>query len=53
MKAEGLSQKRMAEPMHTSRRQISRLLDPRDGNVALALQRAAELLGRKVRLELV
>jgi antitoxin HicB len=54
MKAEGLSRKRMAERMHTSRSQISRLLDPTDGNVTLAtLQRAAELLGRKVRLELV
>jgi antitoxin HicB len=54
MKAEGLSRKRMAERMHTSRSQIGRLLDPSDGNVTLAtLQRAAELLGRKVRLELV
>ena len=54
MKAEGLSRKRMAERMHTSRTQISRLLDPSDGNVTLAtLQRAAELLGRKVRVELV
>lgn len=54
MKAEGLSRKRMAERMHTSRTQISRLLDPTDGNVTLAtLQRAAELLGRKVRLELI
>jgi antitoxin HicB len=54
MKAEGLSRKRMAERMHTSRTQISRLLDPRDGNVTLTtLQRVAELLGRKVRLDLV
>jgi len=54
MRAEGLSRKRMAERMHTSRSQISRLLDPTDGNVTLAtLQRAAELLGRKVRLDLV
>ncbi|MBV9518814.1 MAG: XRE family transcriptional regulator [Hyphomicrobiales bacterium] len=53
MKAEGLSRKRMAERMHTSRSQISRLLDPTDGNVTIAtLQRAAELLGRKVRLDL-
>lgn len=54
MKAEGLSRKRMAERMGTSRSQIGRLLDPKDGNVTIAtLQRAAELLGRKVRLELV
>jgi DNA-binding Xre family transcriptional regulator len=49
-----LSRKRLAERMGTSRSQISRLLDPADGNVTLAtLQRAAEILGRKVRLDLV
>jgi predicted XRE-type DNA-binding protein len=54
MKKEGLNRTRLAERMHTSRSQINRLLDPRDGNVTLAtLQRAAEMLGRKVRLELV
>ena len=53
MKSQGLSQKRMAERMGTSRSQISRLLDPRDGNVTIAtLQRAAVMLGRTVRLEL-
>jgi antitoxin HicB len=54
MKAQGLSRKRLAERMGTSRSQIGRLLDPKDGNVTLVtLQKAAELLGRKVRLELV
>ena len=54
MKAQGLSRKRLAERMGTSRSQVGRLLDPRDGNVTLlTLQRAAALLGRKVRLELV
>jgi len=54
MKAKGLSRKRLATQMGTSRSQISRLLDPSDGNVTLVtLQRAAELLGRKVRFELV
>jgi predicted XRE-type DNA-binding protein len=54
MKDEGLSRKRMAERMGTSRSQIARLLDPEDGNVTLTtLQRAAAMLGRKVRLELV
>lgn len=54
MKAHGLSRKRLAECMGTSRSQVSRLLDPKDGNVTLAtLQRAAALLGRKVRLDLV
>jgi predicted XRE-type DNA-binding protein len=54
MKDQKLSRKRLAERMGTSRSQISRLLDPKDGNVTLAtLQRAAEIVGRKVRLELV
>ncbi len=54
MKTKKLSRKRMAEAMGTSRSQISRLLDPKDGNVTLAtLQRAAKIVGRKVRLDLV
>src|ERR1019366_718333 len=54
MSDQKISRKRLAERMGTSRSQISRLLDPKDGNVTLAtLQRAAEILGRKVRLDLV
>jgi antitoxin HicB len=54
MKAQKLSRRRLAERMGTSRSQIGRLLDPRDGNVTLAtLQRAAEILGCKVRINLV
>jgi antitoxin HicB len=54
MKTQKLSRRRLAERMGTSRSQIGRLLDPKDGNVTLAtLQRAAEMLGRKVRLDLV
>lgn len=54
MESEHLSQKKLAERMGTSRSQISRLLDPTDGNVTLAtLQRAAEILGRTLRLDLV
>jgi predicted XRE-type DNA-binding protein len=54
MKSQNLSRKGLAERMGTSRSQISRLLDPKDGNVTLlTLQRAAEIIGRKVRLELV
>ena len=54
MRAQNLSRKRLAERMNTSRSQISRLLDPRDGNVTIAtLQRAARIVGRKLRLELV
>lgn len=54
MKAQNLSRKRLAERMKTSRSQISRLLDPHDGNVTIAtLQRAARIVGRTLRVELV
>lgn len=54
MKAQKLSRKRLAERMKTSRSQISRLLNPKDGNVTIAtLQRAAKIVGRTLRLELV
>jgi transcriptional regulator with XRE-family HTH domain len=54
MQAGKLSRRRLAERMGTSRSQVSRLLDPKDGNVTLAtLQRAAKIVGRSLRLELV
>jgi predicted XRE-type DNA-binding protein len=54
MKTQNLSRKRLAERMKTSRSQISRLLDPKNGNVTIAtLQRAAKIVGRTLRLELV
>jgi antitoxin HicB len=54
MKDRGISRNRLAKEMGTSRSQIGRLLDPADGNVTLlTLQRAAKMVGRKVRLELV
>ena len=54
MKSQKMSRKRLAERMGTSRTQINRLLNPADGNVTLVtLQRAAEMLGRKMLLELV
>jgi len=54
MKAQHISRKRLAERMKTSRSQIGRLLDPKDGNVTIAtLQRAARIVGRTLRLELV
>jgi antitoxin HicB len=54
MRLQNLSRKRLAERMKTSRSQIGRLLDPKDGNVTIAtLQRAAKVVGRKLRLELV
>jgi antitoxin HicB len=49
-----ISRKGLAERMGTSRSQVSRLLDPKDGNVRLStLQRAARMVGRSLRLELV
>jgi transcriptional regulator with XRE-family HTH domain len=54
MKANKLSRQGLAQRMKTSRSQIRRLLDPKDGNVTLAtLQRAAKMVGRSLRLELV
>ena len=54
MKLQKLSRRKLAERMGTSRSQVSRLLDPKDGNVTITtLQRAAEIVGRKVRLELI
>jgi plasmid maintenance system antidote protein VapI len=43
----------MAEQMHTSRAQVDRILKAK-GNVTIeTFQRAAALVGRKLRLELV
>lgn len=54
MKANNLSRSALAARMKTSRSQIGRLLDPKDGNVTLTtLQRAARIVGRSLRLELV
>ena len=54
MKERKLSKRKLAELMHTSRTQVDRVLDPTDGNVTLeTLQRAAEVVGRRVQLALV
>ena len=54
MKTQHISQRALAARMGTSRSQVSRLLDPKDGNVTIAtLQRAAREVGRSLRLELV
>ena len=53
MKEKKLSKNRMADLMHTSRAQLDRLLDPAQGNVTIeTLQRAANVLGRPLRIEL-
>ena len=54
MKANNISRNALAMRMKTSRSQIGRLLDPKDGNLTLVtLQRAARMVGRSLRLELV
>ncbi len=53
MKRQGISKARLAELMNTSRAQVDRILKAK-GNVTIeTLQRAAALVGRQVRLELV
>ncbi len=54
MKKKKLTKKRMAELMKTSRAQLDRLLDPKNGSATIeSLQRAAKIVGRELRLELV
>jgi len=53
MKSQGISKKKMAERLETSRSQLDRLLDPDNEAVTLAtLARAAKAVGRTLRLEL-
>jgi DNA-binding phage protein len=53
MKRQGISKARLAELMNTSRAQVDRILKAK-GNVTIeTLQRAAALVGRQLRLELV
>lgn len=53
MVAEGVTKTAMAARMRTSRRQLDRLLDPRNPSVTLmTLRRAATAVGRSLRVEL-
>lgn len=53
MKQGRLTKTAMAARMHTSRRQLDRLLDPDNPSVTLTtLRRAATAVGRKLRVEL-
>jgi predicted transcriptional regulator len=53
MERQGMTKARLAELMHTSRAQVDRILKGQ-GNVTVeTLQRAASLVGRELRLELV
>lgn len=54
MKVQGLTRAAMAAEMETSRAQLNRVLDPEAANVTLdTLSRAARVLGRRLRVELV
>lgn len=54
MQARHLTKAAMARRMRTSRAQLDRLLDPENSSVTLhTLQRAAAILGKRVRVELV
>ena len=54
MKEQGLTKSVLAERLRTSRAQVDRLLDPDNAGVTLeTLLRAAKVVGRRLRLELV
>ena len=53
MERRGITKAALAERMHTSRTQVDRILKAK-GNVTIeSLQRAAALVGRELRLELI
>ncbi len=53
MKRQGITTAALAERMHTSRAQVDRILRAK-GNITIeTLQRAAALVGRELRLELI
>ena len=54
MKGQGITKVEMAARMQTSRAQIDRLLDPKNSSATVeTLMRAAKVVGRRLRLELV
>jgi predicted transcriptional regulator len=54
MKKRKITKQRMAELMKTSRAQVDRLLDPDNGIATIeSLQRAARIVGRELRMQLV
>lgn len=54
MKKRKITKQRMAELMKTSRAQVDRLLDPDNGGATIeSLQRAARIVGRELRMQLV
>ena len=53
MKSRSLSKARLATLLKTSRSQVDRLLDPQSDVTLSTLQRAAAMVGRKLRVQLV
>lgn len=54
MEANNLTKTAMAERMNTSRQALDRLLDPTNDSVTLVtLSRAAQAVGRRIKVELV
>lgn len=53
MRKKKISKTRMAALLKTSRTQVDRLLDAKNDITLSSLQRAAAILGRRVRIELV
>lgn len=54
MQEQSLTKAAMAEKMHTSRKQLDRVLDPNEHNITLdTLARAARSVGRTLKVELV
>jgi thymidylate kinase len=54
MKKKKITKKRMAELMKTSRTQVDKLLNPREGNVTInTLHKAAAVLGKRFEYKLV
>jgi len=54
IKKKKITKQRMAELMNTSRAQVDGLLDPDNGSATIeSLQRAARIVGRELRMQLV
>lgn len=54
MKKKHITKQRMAKLMKTSRAQVDRMLDPSNGSATIGtLQRAASIVGRELRVQLV
>lgn len=53
MKKRKISKNKMATLLRTSRTQVDRLLNPKSDITLSSLQRAAAMVGRRVRIELV